>query len=300
MGLPMLALRFLAREHKRKPFTGPVLTLGRQGIYATYEQVRAMLAAEGIEPKALPEDRPLYTNIPNWQDGPNAQFTSDKVFFLTLGGLEVFVLDISDYEGAEYVADLNLCVPPELEGRFGLIIDSGTLEHVFNVKEGLCNVNRMLNPDGRVVHLSPVSNQAEHGYYQFSPSLLYDYYGVNGFTEIQCFLIEHSTWGSSNKRDFWEWDVKRTHSSLISGKLLSVYFCAVKTSDSTVDRVPQQGQFAGDQDVSRTGAPSNKAPNNMLSRIKANMPPKLKLLLRRLLRRDPSTKPWGLKYLGKL
>jgi hypothetical protein len=34
MGLPQPALRFLALEHKRRPFCGSVLTLGRQAVFA--------------------------------------------------------------------------------------------------------------------------------------------------------------------------------------------------------------------------------------------------------------------------
>ena len=89
MGLALSALRFLAREHRRHPFSGPVLTLGRQNVYATYSQVLSMLNEEGIEPRALPQGEPLQTNIPDWDAGQQAGFTSDRVFFLSLGGLDV-------------------------------------------------------------------------------------------------------------------------------------------------------------------------------------------------------------------
>ena len=304
MGLPMPALRFLAREHKRKPFTGPVLILGRQAVNATYEQILAMLKGEGIEPKPLPRGYSPYTGIPSLQNGPNAQFASDKVFFLALGGLELFALDITDYEGADYIVDLNLPVPHELEDRFGLILDGGTFEHVFDLKQAFHNVNRMLKRGGRVIHMNPASNYVEHGFYQFSPSLFYDYYEINGFAELQCFIAQQP--GSNiNKRrwEFWQWDVARTRSHLGSHRILAIFFCAEKTESSTIDKVPQQGQFLGQLpwglDIVQTGNTNKAQSNTFMSRIKEYMPPSFKAFIRRLLRRDPAKRPWRLKYLGK-
>ena len=305
MGLPMPALRFLAREYKRKPFSGPVLILGRQAVNATYEQILTMLKAEGIEPKPLPKDISLYTDIPSLQNGPNAKFASDKVFFLALGGLELFALDITDYEGADYIVDLNLPVPHELEDRFSLILDGGTLEHVFDLKQAFHNVNRMLKPGGRVIHMNPASNYVEHGFYQFSPSLFYDYYGINGFAELQCFIAQQP--GSNiNKRrwEFWQWDTGRTRSHLGSHRILAIFFCAEKTESSTIDKVPRQGQFLGQfpwgLDFVQTEERNNAATSNtLMSKIKQHMPPGIKAFIRRLLGRDPAKRPWRLKYLGK-
>jgi SAM-dependent methyltransferase len=302
MGLPISCLRFLAREHKRRPFEGPVLTLGRQNLYATYEQVRSMLEEEGIRPATLPQGVDLGTNLPDWEAGQTADYTNDKVFFLLLGGLEVSSLDISPAEGPDHVVDLNLPLPDELVERFGVIVDGGTLEHVFDVNAALRNINRMLKPGGRVIHMSPVSNWAEHGYYQFSPTLFYDYYGANRFEGLQGYLVEQSPLDPMGKRGrkFWGWDIRRTHKPLMSGQLLLVYFRGEKTESSTIEAIPQQGQFRASALSGATAPAVTRGTNPLRSLIRGLMPVTVRTIVNRLLRRETSVKPWGLKYLGKL
>jgi SAM-dependent methyltransferase len=297
MGLLLPGLRFLVREHKRKAFTDPLLTLGRQCVYATYDSVLAMLKAEGIEPKPLPGGLSLATNIPAWQGTPYSKYTSDKVFFRALAGCDALALDVSEYEGADYIWDLNNPIPPELESQFGVILDAGTLEHVFDVKQALQNLNRMLVSGGRVIHMSPGSNFLEHGFYQFSPTLFYDYYGVNGFTELRCFILEIPHWTYTNgKNQVWEWDLQRPYCNLMSHGMLLVIFCAEKTLSSTVDRIPQQGDSLRHADGGRTGSSYR---SSKLHELFFHLPPRIKLFIVRLLKRDLSAKPWGLKYLGR-
>jgi hypothetical protein len=60
-------------------------------------------------------------------------------FFRLLGAQSVESIDASEYEGATHVHDMNLPVPRELLGRFSVVHDGGTLEHVFNVPQALKN-----------------------------------------------------------------------------------------------------------------------------------------------------------------
>ena len=302
MGLAISALRFLAREHMRHQFSGPVLTLGRQNVYATYAQVLSLLKEEGIEPRALPQGEPLQTNIPDWDAGQQAGFTSDRVFFISLGGLDVQALDISPCEGTDFTADLNLPIPAELEGRFGLVVDGGTLEHVFDVNQALRNVNRTLRPGGRIIHMSPASNFGEHGYYQFGPTLFYDYYGVNRFDDLRCYIVEKSPWDAlgRSRMKFWQWDLGRVSRPIVASKSLFVFFCGEKTASSTVDAVPQQGQYRHASLAASSSTAETPPPNPLRSLVRRAMPPTVRGLVNRLLRRDVSVKPWGLRYLGKL
>jgi SAM-dependent methyltransferase len=307
MGLTQSYIRLLARQHKLKPFQGPVLTLGRQAVYATYEQVREILISEGIEPQPLDPNQPLTTNIPTWIDATDSmsKFTSDHVVFQSLAGLSVFALDVSDYENADYVADLNFSVPNDLAQKFGLIIDGGTLEHVFDVKQALQNVNCMLKPGGTVIHISPGSNCLGHGFYQFSPTLFYDYYGVNGFTNLEGFILEVKRANFQNnynsKCDCWKWDFQQSYPNVIHNQPIAVYFSAKKTNSSKIDNLPQQGDFSGQVEGGKMGntTTTEKAENVIISNIKDLFPQNSKNLIKRLLRRDLNVKPWGLKYVGK-
>ena len=174
MGLSKAALRFIAIEHRRKAFSGAAVTLGRQCVYGTFSDVQQILREEQIPQAKLPPGIATGTNIPDWRGSENEQFTSDAAFFYTLGMQDVRALDVSDFEGAEITWDLNRPVTSELESRFDLILDSGTLEHVFDVNTAMRNLVKMLRPGGRVIHFSPANNFCNHGFYQFSPTFFAD------------------------------------------------------------------------------------------------------------------------------
>ena len=290
MGLAIPALRFLAREHKRSPFAGPVLTFGRQMVYATVAQSRRILREEGIEPQALLSG----------QSFPAA----DAAFFWMLGGLDVESLDVSGYEGAEHIADLNQPIPYCLAGRFGMVLDGGTIEHIFGVRQALDNVVWLLKPGGRVIHMSPMSNYAQHGYYQFSPAMFYDYYGCNGFDDLRCYIVEQPTWDNiSTEWGIWEWDTMRPNVVPLSSQHLMVWFSARKTEQSNGDLVPLQGWYRT-CGLKVQKPPLTPAESWLVRRLKnlakRVLPWRWVVGINRILKRDLSVKPWGLKYLGKL
>lgn len=98
-------------------------------------------------------------------------------------GVEVAwdALDVIRHHGSERLADLNEPLPPELAGRYDLVVDGGTLEHVFDIAQGLRNVATLVRPGGCVVHHSP-AGMGNHGFYNLNPTLFLDFYGDNGFT----------------------------------------------------------------------------------------------------------------------
>jgi hypothetical protein len=91
MGLVKPALRFIAREHRRKPFTGPILTLGRQDLLPTMDAIRALLTSEGITPTSARAGTDVASGI-GARDNTEPR---DVAFFKLLGVIEVLVLDYS-------------------------------------------------------------------------------------------------------------------------------------------------------------------------------------------------------------
>ena len=91
-------------------------------------------------------------------------------------------MDISPYEGADIIFDLNQReLPPELINRFDYIVDGGTTEHVFDYAQALRNISKMLKVGGKIFHYLPACGWLNHGYYSLSPSLFQDFYNDNGF-----------------------------------------------------------------------------------------------------------------------
>ncbi len=113
-----------------------------------------------------------------------------ETFFRRLGAERVDTLDLSDFEGANILHDLNDPVPDDLEGRFDLIFDGGTSEHIFDVATCMDNLGRMLAPGGVLVSCVPANNWFAHGFYQFGPELVYGYWKHGcGYDVVTCSLL---------------------------------------------------------------------------------------------------------------
>lgn len=109
-----------------------------------------------------------------------------------LGAREVVSIDVSDHDAATHIMDLNHDIPPQYEEGFDLVIDGGTLEHVFNYPVAVANLMRMARVGGSVLTANPCNNLAGHGFYQFTPELLFRVFSrTNGFAVEQMLLTEH-------------------------------------------------------------------------------------------------------------
>ncbi len=93
-----------------------------------------------------------------------------------LGFGAVEVMDFSDYEGATILHDLNRRPDESLENQFDLILDGGTVEHVFNVPMALEGLFRMLKPGGRLISVNGMNGWYGHGMYQLGPELVWTFW----------------------------------------------------------------------------------------------------------------------------
>lgn len=186
MALIKAAVRLLLREHKRYEFKGPVLALGVPEVYASHAELSAWFPAETGRPCPVPASEAKLTTS---HVGLPLGWVDAGTLFRMLGLEEVVSIDI---EGSEYAAqsehDLNNPLPATFLDRFQLVVDPGTTEHVFDVKTALGNVVRALKVGGVVVHQVPVYSY-NGGYFSINPSVLIDFYRVNGFEEIHSYII---------------------------------------------------------------------------------------------------------------
>ncbi len=159
MGLDINAVQFLIAARKSGVEFGDVLTIGRQDLNVYPAKLQKLFTQHGFPNSAF-------------QAGaPDSGFAES--IFLTLGAKSVRSLDASDFEGAEFICDLNQPIPEEMKARFDLVFDGGTLEHVFNFPQALKNCMEMVKPNGRFVTHTAGNNWWGHGFYQFSPELFY-------------------------------------------------------------------------------------------------------------------------------
>lgn len=153
-------------ELASRPDMGPGrgLMLGRQGFHHQprwRRRYRLALARAGIEGDAA------------------AMAGTDgfaEPIFARVGLGEMEAMDVSPYEGAGHVHDLNEPVGEHLHGAFDFIFDGGTIEHVFNVPMALENVFRMLKPGGVFASANGMNGWLFHGLYQFNPEFVWSYW----------------------------------------------------------------------------------------------------------------------------
>jgi SAM-dependent methyltransferase len=100
-------------------------------------------------------------------------------------------MDYSQYEGADIIHDLNKPVTTDLANRFDVVIDGGSLEHVFNFPTAIASLMTMVRIGGRLFMTTPANNLCGHGMYQFSPELMFRIFAPeNGFEMIHLQLVE--------------------------------------------------------------------------------------------------------------
>ena len=116
---------------------------------------------------------------------------AEGFFYDCLDAKSVSAIDYSDYEGANIVHDLNLPITSELNNRFDVVVDGGTLEHIFNFPVAIANLMKMVRVGGRLFMTSPANNLCGHGMYQFSPELMFRVFSnENGFEIVHVQLLE--------------------------------------------------------------------------------------------------------------
>jgi SAM-dependent methyltransferase len=171
MGLDINSVQFLIAARKQGVEFGDALMLGRQDLNVYPAKTKEAFAKAGIE-----------TNL--FAPGaPDSGFA--EPIFKALGARNIWSLDASKFEGAQFVHDLNKPIGPDLKERFDLVYDGGTLEHVFNFPVALQNCMEMVRPGGRLFIHTCANSWCGHGFYQFSPELFY-----NALSEDNGFVVE--------------------------------------------------------------------------------------------------------------
>jgi hypothetical protein len=182
MGLNVNDIKFLLWAKKRGVDFTKVMTIGRQRLYLNVSMVQAVFSAFGIN-----ESKERLEAIFSDQKG------YAEPFFQYLGAIETSSIDASSYEGASNVLDMNQPIEESLKGRFTVVLDGGSLEHVFNFPIAIRNCMEMVQCNGHFIGIVPCNNYMGHGFYQFSPELFFRVFTEqNGFKMEKMILYETS------------------------------------------------------------------------------------------------------------
>lgn len=242
MGISTAVAKFLLKESQRRTFKGRLLTLGKMDIWFPYDSFQKM--AEQFNIKLTNPGEVSFSTKPWFLAN---KYISDICFFKCLGFYESRSIDYSEYESADYVFDLNNNeIPKDLIEAFDVIVDGGTLEHIFNIHSALNNLYKMLRQGGRIIHFSPAANYIDHGFYVFSPTLFWDFYMTNKF-EINNFQIFRQPRDPpyvkpSQVSNYTPGCLRRISAGGLDNGMYGICCIVTKNKDSTGDKIPQQGE----------------------------------------------------------
>lgn len=167
MGLDTASIKFCCAAKAMGVDFSRTLMIGRQSMFSNANELGKVFSVLGID------------------ENPQQFLVENKYaekFFLLLGAKEVTSLDYTDYEGATIIHDMNSPISGPLKNKFSVVYDGGTLEHIFNIPQALKNCMEMIEVGGFFLQANIANNFMGHGFYQFSPELLFRVFSPeNGF-----------------------------------------------------------------------------------------------------------------------
>ncbi len=226
MGLDLNSVQFLLHCKKKGVNFSQSAVLGRQIFQTSKSSIASKLTAEGLNPPALDS------------------FPFADEFFHSLGAKKLLNVDASDYEGADIVLDLNEPLSDKYNSLCDVVIDGGTLEHVFNYPVALKNVMRMTKVGGHVISITPTNNFGGHGFYQFSPELFFRVFSEENGFEAPLVLYRELGYFSSWKK-IVDPDKLQRRVLRRRGRPALLYVCSKKLEQKDIfSVVPQQSDYA--------------------------------------------------------
>lgn len=186
MGLNAISASMLLAEHRYRPITGVFLTIGRQTIGLTAIQCDALLQRYGIEKRPGAEYK-----IDGQTTGyaPENAYVSQESFFGAFCDAKVESIDVTNYENADIVHDLQDDLPTEYHGYADFVLNGSCLDNIFDPAAAIKNMSRLLKSGGRIYHFEQ-GNAHATAYLKYSADWFFDYYAINNFEDCKTYIVD--------------------------------------------------------------------------------------------------------------
>lgn len=160
------------------PAGASIVELGAQELYCTGEEEHLREVV-----------RYFHRHLPSIRD-PDAYRREELVAFADRGmlggllaacGFRYLALDIFDAPDTR-LFDLNVESPgDDLAGRFDLVTNYGTTEHVVNQYLSMKTMHELARPGGLIHHDLPMAGYHDHGYFCYNPRFFTELAEANGY-----------------------------------------------------------------------------------------------------------------------
>ncbi len=268
MGITDTTAAFLLDLARDQPL-GKTATLGRLELFLNRAQLTRLLRPTAATPQEI--------------DGCLDRY-AEPFLKRCAGATEVVSIDVSPYEGAGIIHDMNARLPRDAEQQFDTVIDGGTLEHVFNFPVALANCMRLVRPGGRLIMFMPGNSLMGHGFYQFSPELLYRALSpAHGFevrrlqaVKFKYVSVELDAVGPP--LDVQDPAALHTRTVVASARPVTLHVCAQKVRhlDDPFAVAPQQSDYVAAWNRDVGGETNHSFWSNLVAAIQWRLPDALK------------------------
>ena len=224
--------RFLLYAKSAGVDFGDMAMIGRQSLYVTPSEMRQVFAAAG---ETLTDAE--IADICNGSAG------YAETFFSRLGARRAESADYSNFESATFTHDMNAPIPPRHHEQYSVVLDSGSLEHIFNFPCAIKNCMEMVRLGGHFVSITPANNFFGHGFYQFSPELYFTVLSAENGFEMQTMMAfeetKHAIWyGVRSPKEV------RERVTLLNAEPVYLCMIAQRTAMKPIfERTPQQSDY---------------------------------------------------------
>ena len=177
MGLTSPMIKYLVLQKKLSRLSGPLLTFGNQDIYATEHDMEKWLKDQGVvynKPGTIRYS--TSAGLQKINEQAKKYIHAATMFeYLGIEQNDYYDIDKFDFDMPKIVHDLQEPMPKKYYNYFNFVIDSGTLEHIFDVKTVMENIVNITKIGGYALLIIPAKNFLNHGFYQFCPTFFYDF-----------------------------------------------------------------------------------------------------------------------------
>ena len=182
---------------------------------------------------------------------------TDFALFESFSKIKMSALDVTDYEGADIIHNMNDELPSHLIGKFDFIYNGSCLDNLFNPAEFLINCSKMLKPGGRIINIEHGSSW-QGAYLMYSPDWFLDFFAINDYKDALVFVCEFNGFRSPHHMQapwhLWNWNPlihgnANEHSAHLGFSSRLILSVAEKGDLSTDERQPVQGVYRTSDDL---------------------------------------------------
>jgi len=246
-GIEYTILRIL-RERGVLPLNGDVLECGEANWYGDVDLRELSNDIHRFAPEANRQALLGQLDETVRSKRPGMLWEIAKVFWHTF--LQPNSMTAIDFHGTDQALKLDLNDPIDLKRQFNVVMNLGTVEHVFNVAQVFKTIHDHTMPDGLMVHGLPFSGWVDHGFYSFNPTFYWDLAAANGYAMVAMIYAELTPLKvvMLNNR---EHILELTKNGQLGNNSL-IYAVLRRPKEDVPFKIPIQGYYAGT--ISRTAA----------------------------------------------